>query len=180
MDNKKSLHIRRSMRLKEFDYSNPWWYYVTICTYQKRKILGEVNNSKMILNEFGKIVEEKWLKTKEIRKNVDLDYYVIMPNHIHGIIIIESTNNNVVGATRRVAPTKGKVTLQPGSLGSIIGQFKSIVTKRLNKLTSKKDITIWQRNYYDHIIRNENDLHRIRTYIHNNPLKWELDEYYKN
>ena len=70
MDNKKSLHIRRSMRLKEFDYSNPWWYYVTICTYQKRKILGEVNNSKMILNEFGKIVEEKWLKTKEIKKKL--------------------------------------------------------------------------------------------------------------
>ena len=83
-------HHRRSIRLKEYDYTNPNWYYVTICTKDKVCCFGKVKNGKMILNDYGKIVEEEWLKTKEIRKNIDLDYYVVMPNHFHGIIIIES------------------------------------------------------------------------------------------
>ena len=140
----------------------------------------------MILNNYGKIVEEEWLKTKEIRKNIDLDYYVVMPNHFHGIIIIETagatrgvaqnvkTQNNQ-GAIRRIAPT----TLQSNSLGSIIGQFKSVVTKRINKLSDEAKVKVWQRNYYEHILRNELDLYFTRRYIQNNPVKWELDENYK-
>lgn len=175
----------------------------------------------MILNELGNVVEEEWLQTKEIRKYVDLDYYIIMPNHLHGIIIIEqsiengkgelnsptgddsgsiqyvSTKNNFispshttenVGATRRVAQNKDdgaiqriaptKQTLIPNSLGSIIGQFKSSVTKRLRELSGNSDLIIWQRNYYEHIIRNEIDLQNVRKYITLNPLKWKIDEYF--
>ncbi|MGD8307245.1 MAG: transposase, partial [Ignavibacteria bacterium] len=123
-------HHRRSIRLKEFDYSTPWWYYITICTQNHKKLFGEIAKGKMILNDMGKIVEEEWIKTKEIRNNFDLDYYVIMPNHFHGILIIE---NSVVRATRRVARTNKNQTLQAGSLGAIIGQFKSKVTKRIRR-----------------------------------------------
>jgi len=133
----------------------------------------------MILKDVGKIVDEEWNKTKEIRKKVDLDYYVIMPNHFHGIIII----NNV--ETSRWDVLKGKETghrpvstqLQPNSLGSIIGQFKSVCTKQIH--LSGNATFKWQSRFYDHIIRNENDLRRIRTYIQNNPLKWEIDKYYR-
>ncbi|MBV6420406.1 MAG: hypothetical protein DAHOPDDO_01648 [Ignavibacteriaceae bacterium] len=177
----------------------------------------------MILNEKGNVVEEEWLRTKELRKNVDLNYYVIMPNHLHGIIIIEQTfengrgelnspkkvdsgriqyvpmknkfkspshttenvgatrqvaQNNDNGAIQRIAPTKQ--TLISNSLGSIIGQFKSKVTKRLRELSDNSDLKIWQRNYYEHIIRNEIDLQNIRKYITLNPLKWEIDEYFNS
>lgn len=172
MTYKSNYHRRRSIRLKEYDYTSSNWYYVTICTQGRQCIFGEIKESRMILNDHGKITEEELLKTKEIRKNVDLDYYVIMPNHIHVIIIIEGNN---VGAIRRVAPT-----LQRNSLGAIIGQFKSVVTKRINKLENHPGQSIWQRNYYEHIIRNEKDLFFTRKYIKLNPLKWELDKYYKN
>jgi len=89
MFNPKYQH-RSSIRLRKYDYTEPNWYYITICTHDRENIFGKIQRSKMILNEFGKIVDEEWLKTKEIRKNIDLDYYVIMPNHFHGIIIIES------------------------------------------------------------------------------------------
>jgi len=177
MDNKRNPHIRRSIRLKEFDYSNPWWYYVTICTHTRNNLFGKVINAQMRLNEFGNIVEEEWLKTKVIRKNVDLDYYVVMPNHFHGILIINSRD------TARCVPTNENRKfgeMIPGSLPVIIRSFKSAVTKRINELRKKTDSTVWQKNYYEHIIRNEKDLFFTRRYIELNPLKWELDEYYKN
>ena len=203
MKNNQQRHNRKSIRLKEYDYSFPGWYYVTICAHGKNNLFGKIKNGNVTLNNIGKIVEEEWTKTKEIRKNVDLDYYIIMPNHLHGIIILNgrgelnspkgngersSQIKENVGATRwvardkeekaiqRIAPTKE--TLIPNSLGSIIGQFKSTVTKRLRKLSGDPKLIVWQRNYYEHIIRNELDLYNIRQYILNNPLKWELDKYY--
>ena len=177
MDNKRHPHIRRSIRLKEFDYSNPWWYYVTICTNTRNNLFGKVINAQMRLNEFGNIVEEEWLKTTVIRKNVDLDYYVVMPNHFHGILIINSRD------TARCVPTNENRKfgeMIPGSLPVIIRSFKSAVTNRINELRKKTDSPVWQKNYYEHIIRNEKDLFFTRRYIELNPLKWELDEYYKN
>ena len=174
-----------SSRLKNWDYSIPWWYYVTICTKNMGFWFENVKHNKMILNVAGKIVNEEWRRSKTIRENVDLDYCVIMPNHIHGIIILDS-----VETTRWVvSKNKGEqiindetshrlvsTTIKPNSLSSIVGQFKSIVTKRVRSSGYKN--FAWQPRFYDHIIRNEKDLHRIRTYIQNNPLKWELDEYY--
>ena len=172
--NPEYLH-RKSIRLKEFDYKTPWWYYLTVCTKYNIKIFGEIVNDRMILNNYGNIVKEEWLKTKELRTNVDLDYYTIMPNHFHGILIIKSRD------TARCVPTNivrkfGQMT--PGSLPVIISSFKSAVTKRINKLRNSPGSTIWQKNYYEHIIRNDLDLHNIRQYIELNTLKWELDEYF--
>ena len=134
----------------------------------------------MLLNDLGKIIEEEWLKTKEIRTNVDLDYYVIMPNHFHGILLIKDveTSRWDVSQIKETDHRLVSTYLKPDSLSAIVGQFKSVCTKRIRKLGYEN--FKWQPRFYDHIIRNETDLRRIRTYIKNNPLKWELDEYYKS
>ena len=175
----KTKYRIESNRLNDWDYSTPCWYFVTICTKNFKCWFGEIINGDVILNDNGKIVKEEWLKTKEIRLNVDLDYYVIMPNHFHGILIIKDveTSRRDVSKLKETGQRPVSTKLQPNSLGSIIGQFKSICTKRINGIGKKS--FVWQPRFYDHIIRNESDLRRIRTYIQNNPLKWELDEYYQ-
>jgi putative transposase len=167
------IHHRRSVRLKGYDYTQPGAYFVTLCTYQREETFGELVEGEMRLNPSGEIVREEWLKTAQIRPNVKLheDEFVIMPNHLHGIIwIIEP-----VGATRRVAPTKEPHTLVAGSIGAILGQFKSVTAKRIN---ARRGISgpIWQRNYYEHIIRNENEIKNIWNYIDTNPLRWQEDQ----
>jgi len=162
-----------STRLKEWDYSTPWWYFVTICTTNFQNWFGEIKKGKMILNDLGRIVEEEWLKTIEIRSNVDLDYYVIMPNHFHGIPIIKGTEIASSVETHRDASLR----IVKNNLSDIIRGFKGSVKKRI--LTLGYEQFQWQSRYYDHIIRNEADLRRIRNYIQNNPLKWEMDECYR-
>jgi len=169
----KNKFLVESNRLTEWDYSTPWWYYVTICTKNFRNWFGEIKNGKMILNYLGKIVEEEWLRTKEIRSNVDLDYYVIMPNHFHGIPIIEGSEIATSVETHRDASLR----IVQNNLSDIIRGFKGAVTKKVHKMGFEQ--FQWQSRFYDHIIRNEDDLRRIRNYIQNNPMKWELDEYFK-
>ncbi len=123
----------------------------------------------MTLNEFGKVAEREWLRTTEIRPNVALDEFIIMPNHMHGIVVIVESN---VGATGRSPLPKGPT---PKSIGAIVAGFKSAVTKRINDLRGAPYKPVWQRNYYEHVIRNEDELNEIREYIVNNPLKWDLD-----
>ncbi|MBI5953602.1 MAG: transposase [Chloroflexi bacterium] len=167
-------HHRRSIRLKGYDYSQVGAYFVTIVTWQRECLFGEITDGKMMLNEIGEIVREEWERTAAVRHNVELGEYVIMPNHVHGILVFV---DNGVGATRRVAPTTTtSQTLQPGSLGAIMAQFKSIVTKRINGLQNVSGRPIWQRNYYEHIIRNERDMDRIARYIEANPLRWMDDD----
>lgn len=162
------IHHRRSIRLKEYDYAQAGAYFITVCAWKRKCLFGDVLKRKMELNECGQIVNKEWLQTGVIRSNVKLDAFVIMPNHIHGIIIL-------VGATRRVAPTN-PAGPAPGSIGAIIGQFKSIVTKRINKMRNSCGVPVWQRNYYEHIIRDDNEFIRIREYIINNPSNWAEDE----
>lgn len=181
-----SNHLRRSIRLKDYDYTQNGAYFVTICTHEKRCIFGQVVDGAMAVNKWGQIVMDEWEQTATVRPNVALDAFVVMPNHVHGVIVITNgvddavgathNNTNLVGATRRVAPTSA--TLQSGSLGAIIGQFKSMVTKRINRLPDAPDHPIWQRNYYEHIIRSEEALNQIRAYIVNNPAKWAEDSLY--
>jgi REP element-mobilizing transposase RayT len=128
----------------------------------------------MILNEFGKIAWEEWDNNAKIRKNLVQDEYVVMPNHVHGILFILDEND--IGATRRVAPTERLSGLASGSIGAIIGQFKSIVTKRVNSIRGTPGLDIWQRNYHEHVIRDEDELLEIREYIANNPIRWAEDE----
>lgn len=164
-------HRRRSLRLKGYDYAQAGAYFVTICTQNRACWFGEVVDGKMRLNVFGEIAREEWFRTGQIRPNVELDAFVIMPNHIHGIIVIRGN----VGATRQVAPTKHPAGPVSGSIGAIVGQFKSITAKRINELRGTPRVPVWQRNYYERIIRDELALARIREYIANNPRQWALD-----
>jgi REP element-mobilizing transposase RayT len=147
-------------------------------------LFGEIVDGKMALNEFGDIANECWRELPEHFGHIELDDYIIMPNHIHGIILITDDDNDR-GTARRVptgrAPTyDGKIPRRfgkpiSGSLPIIIGSFKSAVTKHINELRNSPGAKLWQRNYWEHIIRNERDLNRIRKYIRNNPRKWSID-----
>jgi REP element-mobilizing transposase RayT len=173
MDNLKEPH-RRSIRLKEYDYGQPGAYFVTICTYRRECLFGEFVEGKIALNEMGKIVEKEWMISRTIRREIELDALVIMPNHVHGIIAI--CDQNSVEATDRSPLPARRRTLPPKSLGSFVAGFKSSVAKQINQLRSTPGQPVWQRNYYEHVIRNEIDLQEIREYIQNNPLEWLEDE----
>ncbi|MBA7498091.1 hypothetical protein ES704_00825 [subsurface metagenome] len=128
----------------------------------------------MFLNKFGVIVKDEWLKTTQLRKNVKLDEYIIMPNHFHGVIILEDINNQKDTA-RRVPTQESFGKPISGSVPSIIRSFKSAVTRLINLLSYPHKIIVWQNNYYEHTIRSEDELNTIREYIQNNPLRWEYD-----
>jgi REP element-mobilizing transposase RayT len=169
-------HHRRSIRLKGHDYTQPGAYFVTICAYQRMHVFGEVENGEMILNETGKIARDEWFKTAEIRSYVNLyeNEFVIMPNHGHGIIWIVDD----VGARRRRARTDviekfGKPV--KGSIPTIVRAYKSAVTYAVNGAQNMRGAVLWQKNYYEHIIRDERELNNIGWYIINNPLNWQLD-----
>jgi len=154
-----------SARLKDWDYSTPWWYYVTICTKNFKSWFGDIKNGKMVLNDLGKIIDEEWDGTKKIGNNVDLDYYVVMPNHFHGIIIINGPEEINMSVETHSDASLHKIN---NNLSDIIRGFKGSCTKRIH-LKGNSSFK-WQPRFYDHIIRNENDLRRIRKYIRNNPL----------
>ena len=174
-------HHRRSIRLKGYDYALPGGYFITLVTWGRLCLFGELVRGEVELSVAGKIVWEEWFTTGEIRPNVELneDEFTIMPNHVHGIIWITDKTDDVigVGAQRRCAPTKTMTDayVVPGSLGAIVRAFKSATTRRINALNGTPGAPGWQRNYYEHIIRNESELDEIRAYMRNNPQQWELD-----
>jgi putative transposase len=194
MNGRSGQHHRHSLRLRGYDYAQPGAYFVTICTQDRACLFGAVVDGEMLLNEMGEIVRGEWFRTAYMRPYVQLNdhEFVIMPNHIHGIIwIVDSSivsgaempaeTSETVGAQRRCAPTSpvpiptSVSNVPPGSLGAIIRSFKSAVTKRINEMRRTRGAPVWQRNYYEHIIRNEESLTRIRQYIVENPLRWHLD-----
>jgi len=160
---------RRSIRLKHYDYAKEGMYFFTICTYKRQFLFGTVANGEMQLNDFGQIVYDEWQKTPEIRHEIQLDLLIVMPNHLHGIVIISNRNVGATGGSPFPAgPSKH-------SLSAFIAGFKSAITTRINEIRARPEARIWQRNYYEHVIRNEESLKRIREYILNNPAQWDLD-----
>lgn len=176
---------RRSIRLKNFDYTQPGAYFITICTADRECLFGEVVNGHMKLNPLGNIARHCWLAITDHFPHTALDEFVIMPNHVHGIIWIVEKPNKTVGATHasplhpHASPLRTKPEPPRGpkrqSIGAIVGSYKSAVTKQINEIRRTPGTTIWQRNFYDHIIRNEQSLYRIRKYILENPLRWHID-----
>jgi REP element-mobilizing transposase RayT len=176
-----SKYHRHSLRIKNYNYSIPGAYFITIATYLKENLLGYISEGKIELNLLGKITATEWLKTFQIRKNIQFDEYVIMPNHFHGIIIVLTNNSrgvlytpNTGRGVLQYAPTN-KFRSPSQTIGSIVRGFKSAVSRKIKGLDYPLLYSIWQRNYYEHIIRNENELNRIREYIQNNPVRWEYD-----
>ncbi len=160
------------MRLQGFDYSQAGAYFVTICAWQKECVFGDIVDVEMRLSEYGGIVNSFVQQIPEHFPNVEIDNYVVMPNHVHIIIMIRDTRRGM--ACHAPTPRKfGKPIAK--SLSTIIGSFKSAVTKQINQKRNSPGTPVWQRNYYEGIIRNEKELTEIRKYIHNNPLQRALD-----
>ena len=206
-----SIHHRRSIRLKGYDYSRGGLYFVTICCRYQACLFGEIdvgtelNPAHMILNKFGQIAYNEWLNTPEIRNHVALGEFVVMPNHIHGIIQIldedewhspdhptgnltdlgngdsfihatsDSSKDGILDTTKKIGERHSPLHGPSNSIGAIVRGYKSTVTKQLNIL--KIGCPVWQRNYYEHIIRDEPSYIQISNYIKNNPEKWANDRY---
>jgi len=199
-----NIHHRRSIRLKGYDYSQAGAYFITICCKDRKCRFGKivVGASVMELNECGQIAYDEWLKLSERFSNFELDVFQIMPNHMHGIIVLndivgatlavvqnavvqnavaQNVPNGIialndVGATARVAPTTTNATI-----GDIVGAYKSLVANGCLDIYKTKNETmgkLWQRNYYEHIIRNEQSYQTISDYIINNPAKWKDDKFF--
>jgi REP element-mobilizing transposase RayT len=176
-------HHRRSIRLKGYDYRQVGGYFITLVTQDRACLFGEVVDGEMRMNEYGQIAWEEWFRSAEIRREIRLypDEFVVMPNHIHcmdcgtpcrgdGPVAPTPGAHDCVRAHRR-APLQRP----PRSLSSFVAGFKSAVTKRINEHRGTPGAPVWQRNYYEHIIRNEDDLEAIRHYILTNPSRWHED-----
>ena len=168
-------HHRHSIRLKEYDYGQTGAYFVTIVVHGRECLFGEIINGEMRPSQFGNIARIEWFKTMELRPYVKLwdDEFVIMPNHIHGIIWIGDCS---VGARRRGAPTEQFGKPVAGSLPTIVRAYKSAVTYKINEFRTTRGSPVWQRNYYEHIIRDGSDNDWIYKYIQSHPYQWEKDE----
>ena len=167
-------HRRHSIRLKGYDYTQPGAYFVTICTHRREMLFGRVVDGVMQLNEFGRIVEWTWYDLPNHVANITLDAFVIMPNHVHGIIIINPPAT--VGAGSEPVPTiDAAAGPKPYGLPEIVLQFKTFSARRINARRGVRGVPVWQRNYYEHIIRNQHALNAIRRYIIENPARWQKD-----
>jgi len=187
----------KSIRLQNWDYSNPGYYFITTCVKDRRCVFGKIVNDKMVLNELGYIVQRCWYDLLNHYNNCKLDAYIIMPNHVHGVIQINYPNvetglkqrnvnthfNVETGLKQRNVNTHFNVEtgLKPVStdkiqypLSEIVRGFKTFSSRKINLNNSNINFQ-WQKSYYDHVIRGEKDLNRIRNYIQNNPLKWSRD-----
>jgi len=170
---------RKRNRLKDYDYSESGYYYVTICSRDKKNIFGDIVGdglapSRPELSQLGQIIEKQWNDIPKQYDDIELDEYVIMPNHIHGILII----NKRTGA--RTITRTGASPVPTVSISNIIGSFKSKTSREYLQYIKKNNLKIsgqiWQRSFYDHVIRNDKSLNEIREYIVNNPAVWDHDE----
>ncbi|MEK7452094.1 MAG: transposase [Patescibacteria group bacterium] len=162
------MNNRQSIRLKGYDYSQEGVYHITICAEHKKCLFGDVINGEMKLNDMGKMIEQQWMDLPNRFSNIELDTYVIMPNHIHGIIIVNPIRER---AGTRPAPT----------IANIVGTFKSFSMNEYIRNVKHAnwpsfDQKIWQRNFYEQIIRNIASLYQIREYILQNPQNWKTDK----
>lgn len=161
-------HHRRSIRLKDYDYSSDGYYFITICTYNKEQLFGHIENNEMILNAYGEITLQTWDDLPEHYPNATLDEFIIMPNHIHCILVLIDDG---VGAGLKPAPTEKRY-----GLSEIIRGLKTFSARKINEIRDTTGIPVWQRNYYEHIVRDEKELENIRNYIISNPTNWKDDE----
>jgi len=186
-----SKHHRRSIRLNGYDYSQAGAYYVTIVVHHRECLFGEVVNGEMKLNRYGEIVEHAWFDLPRHYRHIALGAFIIMPNHAHGIIVIYDDRrggslsgvNHVPGmaiAGKTDLPenpeTRPYKPIKRHALSEIVRAFKSFSAKRINILRKMQGIPVWQRNYYEHIIRNEQDLKNKSDYILSNPILWDEDD----
>ncbi|MFZ4793835.1 MAG: transposase [Blastocatellia bacterium] len=166
-----AIHHRRSIRLRGYDYSQPGAYFVTLCTQKRKRLFGKIVNGEMRLNETGRLVANHWEWLAEKYCRVLLDEYVVMPNHLHGIIVITDRTIDVM----QRASEKPAFLEKRKPIGRLIGAFKTLSTSQINQSLATSGNQLWQRDFWEHIIRNEHELNLIRAYIRNNPAQWFND-----
>jgi REP element-mobilizing transposase RayT len=183
-----AIHRRRSIRLQGYDYSQAGAYFVTICAHERQSLFGEIADGAMRMNDFGRIVMAEWLRSIEIRQEIEMGECVVMPNHFHGIVVIKEDagrrGDRPVAPTITGRPVAPATTVRPvapagpqsKSIGALMAGFKSAVTKRINEMRNTPRFPVWQRNYYDHVIRDDADYNRIAEYIVSNPQRWIEDK----
>jgi putative transposase len=178
---------RRSIRLEGYDYSSAGAYFVTVCAKERECLFGDVVSGKMCLNDAGRVVHDTWRAMPRRFPTINVDEFVIMPNHVHGIVVIDIWSSSVGAGLalpeKSALPDEsigtmdgGAASSAPTTLGDVVRAFKSISAIAVNRLIGHVGRQLWQRNYYEHIIRNEDSLNRIRAYIAANPARWDKDE----
>jgi putative transposase len=167
---------RRSIRLAGFDYTQSGAYFITICAHRRRKIFCRIEFGEITLSTLGKLIAKYWQRLPIQNESVLIDEYVIMPNHMHGIVVIDIPRRGTIYR----APTRIERFGSPVrySIPTIIRTFKAAVTRQWRSTTQNPSFIVWQRNYYERVIRDEFEMNKLRSYIHENPLRWELDQYY--
>ena len=187
---------RQSHRLRGYDYTQPGAYFITLCTKNKDCLFGEIHHGKMDLNEYGNIVQECWYDLPNHYPTIELDSFVVMPNHIHGIVILKTHLENRESADSKcltmgnrfsdagagfkpapasITPVEHARPFKYHGLPEIVRALKTFSARRINILRDMRGVPVWQRNYHEHIIRRGTSLNRIQRYILMNPLKWEWD-----
>jgi putative transposase len=172
-------HRRRSIRLAGYDYAGGGAYFITICAHRKEPLFGEVAGGEIRLNAVGEITRDEWYRSAELRPEVLLDAFVVMPNHIHGIFALDGSvaggEDDRAGDLAPWGARRAPLQRPPRSLGAFVAGYKSRVTSRVRALTGDTEKRVWQRNYYEHIIRDDREADEIRLYIFNNVLTWADD-----
>ncbi len=170
--NKFRKNNRHSIRMKGYDYSKAGVYYITICTQNRKCLFGDIINGEMQLNDTGSVVVDEWMKIPGTQQGIELEEWVVMPNHFHGIIIFTES----VGAIHESPLPMTQKQRRNMGLPKLIGRFKMLSSKKINEIRQTPGVKLWQRNYWEHIIRNNDELINIREYIRNNPRKWSSDQ----
>jgi REP element-mobilizing transposase RayT len=160
------LPTRKAMRCKDYDYSQQGMYYVTICLKQRILFFGTVNKGVICLNKYGKIAEQQLMALTKKFSNADINEYIIMPDHVHAIVQIKNPYEAL----------ESNITRRNMLLPKIIGFYKMNVAKQINLAKSSQGLSLWQHSYFEHIIRSEQELYKIKEYILNNPAKWNMVE----
>jgi putative transposase len=180
-------HHRKSIRLRGYDYASAGAYFITICTHQRQCLFGQVINGAMQLSNYGTIAATEWVRSADLRQEIELGEWIVMPNHFHGIVFIHEIHEE---RAQSLAPLQGNrqeytqgyqaktgiAVRKPKSLSSLVAGFKMAVTIQINGDRQTPRNPVWQRNYYDYIIRDEIILEKIYEYVLNNPLSWKQDQ----
>lgn len=176
-------HRRRSIRLPNYDYSQSGAYYITIVTWHRECLFGDVVDREVVFSKFGLVAKQQWENLPNRFPNITLGAFVIMPNHMHGVIVIMTGRgtagnlNDHDGELSRRAPTHEQYQKPvKGSIPTIVRSYKSSVSYRINLMRGTQDTPVWQRNYYEHVIRNARDLQNKTDYIEANPMLWAEDD----
>src|SRR5215217_5958729 len=171
-------HHRQSTRWRGYDYSQPGAYFVTICVEGRASLLGRVVDGRMELNDLGRVVWRVWEELPERFSTIMPDAFVVMPNHVHGVVILGARDpaTAAVNEQDRACPVPtGDAHVAAPTLGAVIGAFKSLTGIACNGLLGRSGQPFWQERFYDHVVRNDAALERVRAYIENNPARWETD-----